>query len=136
MSGYRLFKDKLLDKFDKFTQKWNEFVSKITTFNKSLSLRLSEFSSKFDEMVENLQTEDLTTVELIDGLKKKALIKGEITFQNVEEFTKTLWESHDIAQQVFQETNDPQYHEIAVETLLVIREMEQLKEYLWKIGKK
>ncbi len=135
MSGFRLFKDKVLDKFDKLTAKWNKFTKKVTKINRNMGERFSEFNDKFDEMVTNLQTTDKAAAEILNGLETKKMIKGDVSYQNIEDFTRTLWESHDVAQEAFQETKDAQYHEMAMETLLVIREMEQLKEYLGKHGR-
>lgn len=135
MSGFRLLKDKILDKFDHLTEKWNDFTQKVAKINRNLSQRFAEFSEKFDEMVINLDAANPEVTEIMNGLKTKELIRGDITFQNIEDFSRTLWESHDMAQQAFEETRDSQYHEMAMEALLVIQEMELLKEYLGKHGK-
>lgn len=135
MGGFRLFRDKILDKFDKLTEKWNDFTKKISKINRSISQKFSEFSEKFDEMTAKLQPEDATTTEILKGLKTKKKIQGDMSYENIEDFTKTLWESHDMAQQALEQTNDLRYHEMAMEILLVIKDMEELKEYLGKHGK-
>lgn len=134
MSGLRLFKDKILDKFDTLADRWKTFSNKITRANQDIALRFSTFSLKFEEMIDTLQPESSTQSEILKGLKTKNLIQGDVSYQHIEEFTKTLWESHDLAQEAFQVTNDLQYHEMAMETLLVIKEMELLKEYLGRKG--
>jgi hypothetical protein len=114
---------------------WTEFTQKVTDLGKFAEQRVSEVSQRFDELKEKFQPEFAGYTELKDGLVTKDLIEGEMTFQDVDLFAKTLWENHDLAHEAFEQTNDPQYYEMAMDILMVIQEMEQLKDYLMKHGK-
>ena len=116
-------------------ENWNEFTQKVTDLRKSAEDRFSEVTKSLDELRARFQPEFLGYTELKDGLVTKELIQGEMSFQDVNLFAKTLWENHDLAQEAFEQTNDPQYYEMAMDILMVIQEMEQLKEYLMKHGK-
>ena len=135
MGDFRLLKDKILDKFDTLSHNWKNFTEKITKINRTLNQRVINFSKKFEDIKESFQSTDSVTAEILEDLETKKLMKGEISYQSIDDFTRILWESHDIAQQAFQETNNYEYHEMAMETMLVIKDMEQLKEYLGKHGK-
>ena len=135
MSNFKVFKEKVLEKFEgirnsfkKLTQNLSDFTGKISRLRQTVDQKFSDFFSK-------LQSENPVIAEVKEDLQTKQLIQGEMTFQDIDQLTKTLWENHDQAQEAFQETNDLQYHEMAMDILVVIREMEQLKEYLGKHGK-
>ncbi|MHA1652254.1 MAG: hypothetical protein ACTSYB_18885, partial [Candidatus Helarchaeota archaeon] len=136
MSNFQVFRDKVLEKLDsikssfkKVSHNWNELIDKISNTNKSFDQKFANFFSKF-------QFQSPEHIQIMEDIKTKQMIQGEMTFQDINDLTRILWENHDLAQQKFEATNDSKYHEMAMDILLVIKEMEELKEYLEKHGKK
>jgi hypothetical protein len=127
-----LFQDEIQRKILK---NWNDISQKVTALGKDVEQRFIDASKKLDEIRAKLQPAYPGYTEINEGLETKQLIQGEMTYQDVDDFAKTLWENHDLAQIAFQETTDETYYEMAMDILLVIRELEQLKEYLMKHGK-
>jgi len=58
-----------------------------------------------------------------------------MSFQDLDMFTKVLWENHEIANETYEQTNNIKYYEMAMDIKLVIKELEELKEYLVLHGK-
>lgn len=142
MSNFRLFKERLSTKFEeisgslsKLSKNWTDLLDKITGFGKSIGTKFTEVSEKFEDFFESVQSKPAEALAIEEGLKIKQLMDGEMTFQQVDTFTKTLWENHELAQQAFEDTSDQKYYEMAMEIKLVIQELEQLKEYLELHGK-
>ena len=114
---------------------WTEIGQKVTEFGKEVEQRFVDTSKKLDELRAKIQPEYAGYTEINEGLETKQLIQGEMSYQDVDDFAKNLWENHDLAQVAFQETTDETYYEMAMDILIVIQELEQLKEYLMKHGK-
>lgn len=114
---------------------WTEIGQKVTEFGKDIEQRFGDASKKLDELRTKLQPEYMGYAEINEGLETKHLIQGEMSYQDVDDFAKMLWENHDLAQVAFQETTDEKYYEMAMDILMVIQELEHLKEYLMKHGK-
>ncbi len=142
MGQFRLIREKISERFEdlskslvKLTRNWNDFTEKITNWGKSMGQRFTDFSDKIDALTLKLQPVRQIMIEVEEDLEIKQLIQGEMDFHDVDGLSKTLWENHEIAQQAFQDTHDLQYYEMAMEILVVIKELEQLKDYLKKHGK-
>jgi hypothetical protein len=114
---------------------WTDIGQKITELGKDVQQRFVDASKKLDEFRTKFQPVYAGYTEINEGLEAKGLIQGEMTYQDVDALAKTLWENHDLAQIAFQETTDEEYYEMAMDILLVIQELEQLKDYLMKHGK-
>ncbi|MDD1777009.1 MAG: hypothetical protein LUQ65_02495, partial [Candidatus Helarchaeota archaeon] len=114
---------------------WTDIGQKVIELGKDVEQRFGDASKKLYELRAKLQPEYAGYTEINEGLETKHLIQGEMSYQDVEDFAKTLWENHDLAQVAFQETTDEAFYEMAMDILMVIRELEQLKEYLMKHGK-
>jgi len=127
-----LFQDEIQKKI---SENWNEFARKVTDLKKSAEQRFSEINKRINELKGRFQPEYEGYTEIKNDLATKQLMQGEMTFYDVDLFAKTLWENHDLAYEAFEQTTDPQYYEMAMDILIVIQEMEQLKEYLMKHGK-
>ena len=135
MGNAKLLRDKILDKFDQWAKGWSEFTQKLSNLSKNINLKFLEVQERFEELSERFQIVDDVKLEILDDLQTKKLIQGNMDFRTVDDFAKTLWLSHDMAQELFAETKNQRYYELAMETMMVIRELEQIKEYLAKHGK-
>ncbi|HUY01611.1 MAG TPA: hypothetical protein VMV49_18755 [Candidatus Deferrimicrobium sp.] len=142
MSGFRLFKEKISEKleeisnsFSKLSQNMTEFLQKVSNTGKSLTDKVTETHEKFETFLNGLQPEAPLNARIQNGLKIKKLIDGEMSFQDLDMFTKVLWENHEIANETYEQTNNIKYYEMAMDIKLVIKELEELKEYLVLHGK-
>ncbi len=128
-----LFQD---DLGKKISQNWKDFTEKVTDIRNTINQKFSGISERFDTAIKKLQPDNgIIRTEILDDLQVKQLIQGQMTFEDVASLTTALWENHDLAQQAFADTNDLQFYEMAMDILLVIQELERLKEYLDKHGK-
>jgi hypothetical protein len=135
MSNFQVFRDKILTKIDgirdhfkKMSQDWTDFTAKFRSLTKSVDQKLTDLFAK-------LQPENPILTEVSEDIRTKQMIQGQMSYDDVEYLARSLWENHELAQNQFQETQDLQYYEMAMDILLVIQEMETLKEYLKKHGK-
>ncbi|MHA1130376.1 MAG: hypothetical protein ACTSQI_11075 [Candidatus Helarchaeota archaeon] len=135
MSNFQVFRDKLLTKIDniriyfkKMSDEWKYRTEKVRTITKSVDQKITDFLLR-------LQPENPLLTEVTEDLKTKQMIEGQMAYEDIEQLARTLWENHELAQEKFRQTQDIQYYEMAMEILLVIKEMETLKEYLKKHGK-
>ena len=135
MSNFQVFRDKILTKIDgirhhfkKISDDWTDFTDKFRSLTKSVD-------QKFSDLVAKLQPDNPILMEVSEDIRTKQMIQGQMSYDDVDYLARTLWENHELAQNQFQETQDLQYYEMAMDILLVIQEMETLKEYLKKHGK-
>jgi hypothetical protein len=142
MSGFRIFKEKVSEKledisnsFSKLSQNMTEFLQKVSDTGKSFTDKITETHEKFEAFLNGLQPDAPLDSGIKNGLKIKQLIDGEMTFHDLDMFTKALWENHDLAHETFEQTSDLKYYEMAMDIKLVIKELEELKEYLVLHGK-
>lgn len=119
----------------RIVKNWVDLGQKITELGKDFEQRFNDVTKRLDEFRAKLQPAYMDYSEIKAGLETKRLIQGEMTYQDVDDLARTLWENHDLAQVAFQESTDETFYEMAMDILMVIRELEQLKEYLMKHGK-
>ncbi len=110
------------------SEEWTDFTDKFRSLTKSVDQKLTDLFAK-------LQPENPMLAEVSEDIRTKQMIQGQMSYEDVEHLARTLWENHELARNQFRDTQDLQYYEMAMDILLVIQEMETLKEYLKKHGK-